>query len=750
MANVQLRKLTDPAVPQKATTSPGLLFYTVDPTIPSDDPAGTSFRIPYSVMFAGYAALASAPTFTGTVTAPSFAGDGSSLTGLANAGITLTGDTLWVDAVNGNDGTAARGNSAKPFLTLTAAQTAAQSGDVVHVRPGAYAPSAQLGKNGVNWYFDPGAVVNLTVTETTFSGMWLGTGFLLTYRVRGYGVFNYTASAHVTGPPAAIIALNAGTSDVVIEGTDFTVTDTAGVDPVAKGPRVFEVDLGTLTVRARNVTCTGAVGTGGSDTTGAGFWWTGGELHGTAQRVKSTGWGIYSQVGGSSSVEGHVAADQWQTALAPCYNAGTNGNATVWFDGNTVQNTAFGNSVFNNGSEKVYAVGKKLFGQISSTNNGLLYVTAQKVSPVLANLPLLNFTGTGQSWVTVMDWDTAGLTTNVWSFSNGTVDVFGGAVRPDAAALGVLHSGGAVRIHDARIDTSSNTATNPVTVSGSGLELDNCTLIAGSGRGSLTAAAPQTVTTDGGPFFNNAPDANVTLSPRTQGPITSAGPISVTASGKTLKTSGTTTLTTNDTELLFQCTGDSLGTMELHLQNRSGQAGPLIKSLSLNVIDLGFQGSSVGPITTRFEGRGAGFVYGDAVQFQFGTAGSPSLVAGTTQAGFARANSGASVVAGWWNNTDTVVGEQQAALTTTWTTATDASRKARMVMTVYDTAAREIMRGEASGTAPMIGFLGAAAVVQQANASQAAITAVTDANAKAALQALYNLLKNYGLAPATA
>jgi len=47
-------------------------------------------------------------------------------------------------------------------------------------------------------------------------------------------------------------------------------------------------------------------------------------------------------------------------------------------------------------------------------------------------------------------------------------------------------------------------------------------------------------------------------------------------------------------------------------------------------------------------------------------------------------------------------------------------------------------------------FFGATPVNQQANASQAAITAVTDANAKGALQAIYNLLTNYGLAPATA
>ncbi len=93
---------------------------------------------------------------------------------------------------------------------------------------------------------------------------------------------------------------------------------------------------------------------------------------------------------------------------------------------------------------------------------------------------------------------------------------------------------------------------------------------------------------------------------------------------------------------------------------------------------------------------------------------------------------------------------EQVDIDSAWATSTDATRKARGILRVWDTAAREAFRGEASGTVAMIGFFGGTAVVQQANASQAAITAVTDANAKSALQAIYNLLVAYGLAPATA
>ena len=55
---------------------------------------------------------------------------------------------------------------------------------------------------------------------------------------------------------------------------------------------------------------------------------------------------------------------------------------------------------------------------------------------------------------------------------------------------------------------------------------------------------------------------------------------------------------------------------------------------------------------------------------------------------------------------------EQAFIDGIWATATDASRKAALKFTVYDTAAREALRLEASGSAPMIGFLGATPVVR--------------------------------------
>lgn len=74
-----------------------------------------------------------------------------------------------------------------------------------------------------------------------------------------------------------------------------------------------------------------------------------------------------------------------------------------------------------------------------------------------------------------------------------------------------------------------------------------------------------------------------------------------------------------------------------------------------------------------------------------------------------------------------------------WAEATHASRKARAVWEIYDTSAREAFRIEASGSAPMIGFLGATAVVRQTVAAAATDAATTQTLANDLRTALINL-----------
>lgn len=81
-------------------------------------------------------------TVTGDITASAnisgafFYGDGSALTGTP-----LTGRMLYVDSINGDDGTATRGDANSPYSTVNAALSDALSQDVVMVRPGTYTES---------------------------------------------------------------------------------------------------------------------------------------------------------------------------------------------------------------------------------------------------------------------------------------------------------------------------------------------------------------------------------------------------------------------------------------------------------------------------------------------------------------------------------------------------------------------------------------------------------------------------------
>lgn len=80
---------------------------------------------------------------------------------------------------------------------------------------------------------------------------------------------------------------------------------------------------------------------------------------------------------------------------------------------------------------------------------------------------------------------------------------------------------------------------------------------------------------------------------------------------------------------------------------------------------------------------------------------------------------------------------------TTWVVATHASRTARRVRSIYDTAARETMREEASGTAPMIGFLGANAAIRQTG-GVATAGGTYGATEQVMLQTAYDALRTFG------
>lgn len=107
-------------------------------------------------------------------------------------------------------------NPFKPYVTLTAAQTDAVSGDTIVVLPGTYTniagdtTNANLGKDGVNWYFYNGAKIVLTGDVAEGEGRWL---FLpdsgSSFSVDGFGEF-YNTNNNDLGYAHGLVSGGAG------------------------------------------------------------------------------------------------------------------------------------------------------------------------------------------------------------------------------------------------------------------------------------------------------------------------------------------------------------------------------------------------------------------------------------------------------------------------------------------------------------------------------------------------------------
>lgn len=102
---------------------------------------------------------------------------------------------VYVDASYGNDGTGAKYSQFKPYATITAAQTAAVSGDTIVVYPGTYSET-NLGKTGVNYHLLNGCIVAATT----------GNGFVDT----GGLVYSITGDGEITSTTGNAIEANAG------------------------------------------------------------------------------------------------------------------------------------------------------------------------------------------------------------------------------------------------------------------------------------------------------------------------------------------------------------------------------------------------------------------------------------------------------------------------------------------------------------------------------------------------------------
>jgi hypothetical protein len=426
-----------------------------------------------------------------------------------------------------------------PFTTLGAAKAAAVSGDTIVVGPGTYIENDLL-KDGVNWFFAPGAIV-------TYSSPALqaNSNDIL------YGIFDDRSSGPVQctiGGHGSFSAYSRGYLNLL--GT-FVVTNANSKISFAGRELAFATyhdNAGSLGTRAAvyiknasrvDVTCERIYGARGTkydtglldefgDTIfwsefGSGIYWELGDAYvhcGSIEKISSYGvWGKQPP-GNSTAANLWLNADFIETHIY--MNGGTDAAGHV--------------GTYN---WRSWIVAKEILEGISYFDSGRHYLTVQKIN--LQNVPMA-FKGATQVWMTAHKitntaaggWILAEagyggspiLYADVAQFEDihGVFYIAGISIA-DAAEVhlrgsylkggsgpAVLHFGGKTRIQGMTIDTSTTNKPNnhPIKVAGPGLVLDNCILLAPALADSINAAEPQTVTCYGA-RANRAKHGNVSV-----------------------------------------------------------------------------------------------------------------------------------------------------------------------------------------------------------------------------------------------
>lgn len=414
----------------------------------------------------------------------------------AGLGVDLgTGNTLWVDPVNGTTA-GVRGRPDKPFSTPTSAKAAALSGDAVRVRPGTYANNNLLA-NGVNWHFEEGAAVATSAAGAT--GIFDDSGGAVVSTVGGFGKFSVTGSAN----QHLVNVANSGTTLLV---SADTITAAGGLQI---GIRAVSQTAGTLAVRCRELVATG--------TTATALWWGGGEAHVSADRISGPSNAVYAD---TSATSGNlwVTADRIEctgTGNPAVYVFAGGDNARVWLDAKEVRSE--GLSGVNVAGGRLYLRAEKLSAANSALamTDGKLWATVQKLSHDAGGggSSVALATSGSQCWANVKQVEDLGINAGplltLSAASGAVIDFQADEVVCGANADGV--SLGANATFSGRIDATAAAARNPVVLTASGGTLRNAVLLAASGRYCVTSSSPRTVTVEGTLTVNGDIDPNVTL-----------------------------------------------------------------------------------------------------------------------------------------------------------------------------------------------------------------------------------------------
>jgi hypothetical protein len=437
-----------------------------------------------------------------------------------------TGKTLIVDGTNGNNTKAARG---KPmaFATLTAAKTAAQSGDLIIVYPGTYAERDLL-KNGVNWHFLDGAIVSYTDPNTgTGRGIFDDRGGAVTCSVTGRGVFKFTcfrnANANVLG---AINITNASTTfgfEAKRVEYDSDGANSSGAFWIQDCTRC-DIDVDEIVDPWRGISRTDPTDPEATYVpSSTGLYWEKGETYFTCRSIKTSWYGIYAYdpIGNVTPQNLWARVDYIESDGAALYTSGQTLTYRVWLE--ALQLKSGTSAVLLYSSGRIYVTAQKVESTNSSSGTIELqgtatmeaWVSSQKITNSGGGPAIKSLAGTG----TVKAWfradhieATVAAASMISIAANGGLIFLHGAYAKNVNGKGIVKTGTQeLRAVGLTIDTATTNAAgnNPVSVSASGLVLDGCVLVAPALAESITAGSAQTVKIYGETFANTDPSANI-------------------------------------------------------------------------------------------------------------------------------------------------------------------------------------------------------------------------------------------------
>jgi hypothetical protein len=272
-------------------------------------------------------------------------------------------NTLFVNPTTGNNATAARGNSL-PFLTLTAALTAALEGDFIFISPGTLTENVIINK---------GVTIQGTYQD---QGTWQGTKILGNAQInlsssviRNLSINNvYFISANST-PVLRVVAHATGAGNTIISNCGFTQQTATDVNQFAYSSDAVNW---TRAIYMRNCLLDGNV------------------KHNAGTAAGASGYLVFDGTigAGSSNYYYHVLTGTVEfrsptNSISPIYQTGgsvSTRNVTSWTNNSATTTTIFGGTGFNyKGSAASVGTGTVYFGGGYNTVGGKVDIGANLV-----------------------------------------------------------------------------------------------------------------------------------------------------------------------------------------------------------------------------------------------------------------------------------------------------------------------------------------------------------------------------------